>query len=62
MTSIAIARFIGLLFLSAMLVMTAVLLAYRLSPLRSGRRRIIWLLVWGFQGLILPIVVWALMN
>src|SRR5262245_64145820 len=62
MTSIAIARFIGLLFLSTLLVMSAVLLAYRLSPLHSPRRRIMWLLIWGFQGLALPIVIWALMN
>jgi hypothetical protein len=59
---ISIARFIGLLFLSGLLVIVAASLAYRLSPFFSARRRIMWLLVWMFQGLILPIAIWAIMN
>ena len=59
---ISIARFIGLLFLSGLLVIVAASLAYRLSPFFSARRRIMWLLVWTLQGLILPIAIWAIMN
>jgi hypothetical protein len=58
----AIARFIGLLFVSTVLVVLAVLLSYRLSPEHNRRRRILALLGWAFQGLLVPIVIWAVMN
>lgn len=62
MTERAIARFIGLLFLSMVFVVLAVALGYRLSPELSRRRRIVHLLIWAFQGLFLPIAIWAVMN
>jgi len=43
-------------------VVLATALAYRISPEFSRRRRIVRLLVWTFQGLLLPIVLWAVMN
>jgi hypothetical protein len=59
---ISLARFIGLVFISGILVIVATALAYRLSPFFTARRRIIWLLTWAAQGLFLPIAIWAIMN
>ena len=62
MTERAIARFLGLLFVSMVFVVLTVALTYRLSPEVSRRRRIVHLLIWAFQGLFLPIAIWAVMN
>src|SRR5215831_2295560 len=59
---ISVARFIGLVFLSTVIVAITVGLAYRMHPEFSRKRRINWLLVWTLQGLILPILIWAIMN
>jgi hypothetical protein len=59
---ISVARFIGLVFLSTVIVAVTVGLAYRLHPEFNRKRRINWLLVWALQGLILPILIWAIMN
>ena len=60
MTSIA--RFIGLVFLSTIFVGLTVGLAYRLDPDFSRKRRIMRLSAWSAEGLVLPIVIWAIMN
>src|SRR6478672_11675626 len=59
---ISIARFIGLAFLSTLFVGLTMGLAYRMDPDFSRKRRITRLVIWSAQGLVLPILIWAIMN
>lgn len=53
---------LSLLFLSLLLVGGACGLGWRLTPEKGRRQYWRWLLVWSIKGLLLPSLIWALMN
>jgi thioredoxin-like negative regulator of GroEL len=58
----AIGVFIFLFFLGAALVATTWLLTLRLAPEPKRARIARWLLTWSLKGLLLPLVLWAILN
>ncbi len=54
--------FIALLFLCAVFIAGAWGLAWRLVPEHRRRARLRWLLPWSIKGLVLPALLWTIMN
>lgn len=48
--------------LSVGFVLAGLLLPYRLAPEHRRRKQLRWLLSWTFKGLLLPALIWILMN
>src|ERR1051325_722889 len=58
----AIALFLALGFLSLIFVILAWVSVWRITRLTKRRSQLRWLAAWSLQGLLLPFVLWTLLN
>jgi hypothetical protein len=58
----AIATFFALLFLGIVFVAIPWVLSFRLTPEAKRHRMLRWLLAWSIRGLVVPEVIWGIMN
>ena len=58
----AIATFFALAFLGIVFIAIPWVLGFRLTPEPKRHRMLRWLLAWSIRGLLVPVVVWGIMN
>ena len=58
----SIAIFLALSFLGAVFVITTAVLVFRITPEHRRRSAMLWLLGWFFKGLLVPVLLWGVMN
>ncbi len=58
----SLAMFVGLSFLGSAFVLATCIMVYRLTPEHRRREGWRWLLSWFVKGLVLPVLLWTVMN
>src|SRR5579859_1365812 len=58
----SIAIFLALFFLGGVFVITTAVLVYRITPEHRRRAVMLWWLGWLVKGLIVPVLLWIIMN